>query len=245
MPLDIRIVLINTSHPGNIGSAARAMKTMGLNQLYLVAPLAFPDQKAVELASGAQDVLANAIKVETLDEAISDCTLIAGSSARTRTIPWPVLLPREFAEKIYQADHAQHKVAILFGCEQSGLTNEELQRCNFHVQIPSNPDYSSLNLSAAVQVISYELRMAKLTAPELTATDQIPNNAWDYPPATAQELEGFYQHLKETLIQANFLKPEAPRQLMPRLRRLFNRIELDSMEINILRGMLASFSRPS
>lgn len=233
MSLEIRIVLVNTSHPGNIGAAARAMKTMGLSQLYLVSPLAFPHPKAIEMASGAQDVLDRVVMVENLEDAINDCTLIAGTSTRNRTIPWPILSPRKFAEKIYHPDHASHKIAILFGREQSGLTNEELQKCHFHLQIPSHPDYSSLNLAAAVQVIAYELRVAALAK-----QPQNHDNHWDYPLATHHELEGFYQHLKETLIATEFLKPEAPRQLMTRLRRLFNRAQPDKMEINILRGIL-------
>ncbi|MDX1900549.1 MAG: tRNA (cytosine(32)/uridine(32)-2'-O)-methyltransferase TrmJ [Gammaproteobacteria bacterium] len=238
MSLDVRVILINTSHPGNIGAAARAMKTMGLSQLTLVDPIAFPDPKAVEMASGANDILEKAIVASTLDEAIEDCTLIAGTSARSRTIPWPVVSPREFAEKITSEKYAAHKIAILFGREQSGLTNEELQRCHFHIQIPSHPNYSSLNLAAAVQIIAYEYRIAEL------AQTTTPKIEWDYPPATSKELEGFYQHLSEVLTVARFLKPEAPRQLMTRLRRLFNRTELDSMEINILRGILTALGNP-
>jgi tRNA (cytidine32/uridine32-2'-O)-methyltransferase len=232
---NIRIILVNTSHPGNIGSAARAMKTMGLSSLYLVSPQQFPHQKANELAAGALDVVQNAIVVETLDEAIADCSFIVGTSVRSRTIPWPMLMPREFAEKARE-EAATQKIAILFGREQSGLTNEELHRCHFHVQIPSSPEYGSLNLAAAVQVIAYELRVASLAETSI-AMD------WDYDWATAAQMESFYEHLERVMIEVDFLNPEVPRQLMTRLRRLFSRARLDVMEMNILRGLLASVEK--
>lgn len=230
-----RIVLINTTHPGNIGSAARAMKTMGLSELYLVAPKQYPHPKAKELASNALDVLEKAIVVKSLDEAIADCHCVVGTSARSRTIPWPLLTPRELAEKIAMQDQNIHKTAILFGQEQSGLTNEELHRCHYHIHIPSNPEYSSLNLASAVQVIGYELRVA--------SEKTVPKEEWDYRWATANEMEGFYEHLQQVLIQIDFLKPHVPRQLMTRLRRLFNRAQVDEMEMNILRGILGSVEK--
>jgi len=229
----IRIVLVNTSHPGNIGSTARAMKTMGLTNLYLVAPHQYPHAKAEEMAVGADDVLRNAKVVATLDEAIADCQLVIGASARMRTIPWPMLSPREMAEKVKQ-EAMNSQTAILFGREQSGLTNEELHRCHLHVHIPANPDYSSLNISAAVQVIAYELRVASLAALPSTPDE------WDYRLATADEMEKFFNHLQEVLIEIDFLKANAPRQLMTRLRRLFLRTRPDVMEMNILRGMLSA-----
>ncbi len=228
-----RIVLVNTSHPGNIGSAARAMKTMGLSELYLVAPLEFPHPKALEMASGADDIVNQAIIVETLDEAIHDCSLVIGTSARSRTIPWPLVAPREAAAKIKQ-EAANAQTAIVFGREQSGLSNEELQRCHLHVQIPANPEYSSLNLSAAVQVIAYELRVASLDESSL------PQEEWDYRLATADEMEKFFNHLQEVMIEIDFLKMNAPRKLMTRLRRLFLRTRPDVMEMNILRGLLSA-----
>lgn len=228
----IRIVLMQTSHPGNIGSVARAMKTMGLSRLYLVAPLHFPHDKANEMASGALDLLESAIVVENLDDAIADCSLVIGSSARMRAIPWPLLNPREMAEKI-KKEPVDSEIAILFGREQSGLTNEELQRCHLHIHIPANPEYSSLNIAAAVQVITYELRMMNFNS---TSEEQ----TWDYRLATTDEMEKFFHHLQEVLIQINFLKLHAPRKLMTRLRRLFFRTRLDVMEMNILRGMLTS-----
>lgn len=229
---DIRIVLINTSHPGNIGAAARAMKTMGLSKLYLVNPLDFPNVKANEMASGALDVLGQAVVVNQLDEAIADCGLVVGTSARLRTIPWPMLSPREFAEKTTQEST---ETAILFGREQSGLTNEELYRCHFHIQIPSDANYSSLNIAAAVQVLAYELRVAHLKEHH--------SNESDYPYATALQMQSFYEHLKKVLIDVGFLNPEVPRQLMTRLKRLFNRARPDVMEMNILRGLLGAMDK--
>lgn len=229
MLTSIRIVLVNTSHPGNIGSAARAMKTMGLKELWLVDPHEFPHPKAEELASGALDVLQNATVVKTIEEALHDCHLVVGTSARSRAIPWPMLTPRELAEKAREEQGS--KIAIVFGREQSGLTNEELQQCHFHVEIPANPEYSSLNVANALQVIAYELRVASLTA----STPK-----WDCEIASFEEVERFYEHLERVLIEIDFLKPAAPRQLMARLRRLFNRARLDTMEVNILRGILTA-----
>lgn len=242
---NIRIILINTSHPGNIGSTARAMKTMGLSELYLVAPLQFPHQKAVEMASGAVDILEKAIIVEELDEAIADCGLVVGTSARSRAIPWPMLSPREFAEKADQ-ESIHNKIGVIFGREQSGLTNEELRRCHFHIQIPSNPEYSSLNLAAAVQIIGYELRVASQAKDIKEDSEGLikkEKDEWDYKFVTAKEMESFYTHLEKVLIQIEFLNPQVPRQLMTRLRRLFNRARLDEMEMNILRGILSAVEK--
>lgn len=228
-----RIVLVNTSHPGNIGAVARAMKTMGLHELYLVAPKYFPDGKATEMAAGAQDVLERALVVNTLEEAIADCTLVVGTSARMRSLPWPLLLPREIAERVRQ-EATQSHAAIVFGREQSGLSNEELQRCHLHVHIPANPDYSSLNLAAAVQIMAYELRLASLTHTE------VESEAPDKQLATAEDMEKFFEHLQQVLITIQFLNPEQPRQLMARLRRLFYRARPDTTEMNILRGILTA-----
>lgn len=232
---NIRIILVNTSHPGNIGAAARALKTMGLSELYLVAPEKYPHKKADELASNALDVLGKSVVVNTLNEAIADCHLVVGASARSRAIPWPMLSPRELGEKAI-AESAKFKVAIVFGREDSGLTNEELQCCHYHVHIPSNPEYSSLNLASAVQVIAYELRVASL---QKLQNDQ----AWDYDFANQEAMEGFYNHLEKVLVEIDFLNPKAPRQLVPRLRRLFNRARPDVMEMNILRGVLGAVQK--
>ncbi|OWL89806.1 tRNA (cytosine(32)/uridine(32)-2'-O)-methyltransferase TrmJ [Halopseudomonas aestusnigri] len=239
---NVRVVLVNTSHPGNIGGAARAMKNMGLSELVLVDPERFPDPDAVSRASGADDVLANARIVATLEEAIADCSLVLGTSARDRRIPWPVLDPRESADKVLdqleQLPDAQ--IALVFGREDSGLTTDELQRCQYHVHIPSMPDFSSLNLAAAVQVLAYELRMQGLQregAP--TKMHKVETTAvFNEIPATAGELEQFYQHLEQVLVEIGFHDPQKPRQLMPRLRRLYGRVHLNRMEMNILRGIL-------
>ena len=233
---NIRIVLVNTSHPGNIGGAARAMKNMGLERLYLVEPQDFPSDQAVWRAAGATDVLDNAVVVQSLDEAIAGCGLVVGTSARERRIPWPLLDPRQCGESVWNEAH-QHQVAIVFGREDRGLTNEELHKCNYHVHIPSNPEYSSLNLATAVQVITYEVRMAYLLA---TENNTLPQHQWDFPPADTQALETFYAHMEDTLVQLDFLDKDNPKQTMTRLRRLFNRVRMDQMELNIFRGVLTA-----
>jgi len=226
----IRIVLVQTSHPGNIGAAARAMKNMGLNRLVLVDPLRFPDQEATWRAAAAADVLEGALRCDTLAEAIADCSFVVGTSARSRRIPWPCEPPRTCAARIAEASLAG-EVAVVFGREDSGLNNEELQRCNLHLHIPSDDAYTSLNLAMAVQIVCYELRLLMLQ-PEAFEP------RWDAPPATQADLERLYVHLEETLIALEFLDPAAPRQLMARLRRLYSRSQLDAMELNILRGIL-------
>lgn len=234
MNLDnIRIVLVNTSHPGNIGGVARAMKNMGLTRLYLVEPRQFPDEQAEWRAASAADVLDSAVVTASLDEAIADCQFVVGTSARGRRIPWPLLDPRQCAERMAIAS-AGEQVAVLFGREDRGLTNDELKVCNLHLNIPTSSDYSSLNLAMAVQVVCYELRML-LDAPALPASEDA---EWDTPFATRENMERFYAHLEETLVDVEFLDPAAPRQLMARLRRLYSRVRLDEMELNILRGIL-------
>lgn len=231
----IRIVLVATSHPGNIGSTARAMKTMGLSSLYLVTPKAFPDYKANEMAAGADDVLAGAVVTQSLDEALAGCQLILATSARPRGLSLPGLLPVSSAELVsQQPDNTQ--IAIVFGREHSGLTNEELLKCHYHINIPSNPEYSSLNLAQAVQIVAYEMRM-KLLAPQA----EVSLRQDDY--ATADEIEQFYDHLKEVFIEIQFLKESNPRRLMQRVRRLFNRVNLEKMEVSILRGMLSQVQK--
>lgn len=236
---NIKIVLVNSAHPGNIGGAARAMKNMGLTELCLVQPREYPAPRAVWRAAGAADLLAKAVVVNSVDEAIADCALVIGTSARERRIPWPLINPRQCGERIWrEAQH--HKVALLFGREDRGLTNDELQKCNYHVHIPSNPDYSSLNLAAAVQVLSYEIRMAGLADSE----GQLPDlGHWDQPAATAEDLENFHSHLAETMADLEFYDPENPKQLLTRMRRLFNRQRMDQMEVSILRGLLSAVQR--
>ena len=233
----VSVVLVETSHPGNIGAAARAMKNMGLSQLYLVDPKDFPSEEAEWRASNAKDVLATARVVNNLDEAIADCGLVVGTSARERRIPWPLLTPRECSERA-MVEIRQHPVAIIFGREDRGLTNEELHKCNYHVHIPTNPEYNSLNLAAAVQVLTYELRMACLV--QQNDNQAIHFDDWDMPPANNEALENYYEHLQQTLERLNFLQADNPRQTMTRLRRLFNRVRLDEMELAILRGILTA-----
>jgi tRNA (cytidine32/uridine32-2'-O)-methyltransferase len=235
----IRIVLVNTAHPGNIGGAARAMKNMGLSELYLVQPREYPAPRAVWRAAGARDVLANAKIVDSVDQAIAGCGLVVGTSARERRIPWPLINPRECGVRIWQ-EADSHDIALLFGREDRGLTNEELHKCHYHVHIPSNPDYSSLNLATAVQVLSYEIRMASLA----DAEGNLPSlQEWDQPPVTADDLEYFHEHLAQTMADLDFYDPDNPKQLLTRMRRLFNRVRMDEMEVSILRGLLSSVQR--
>ena len=230
----VRVVLVNTSHPGNIGGVARAMKNMGQRELVLVAPRSFPDEQAVWRAAGAADILESAQVVETLAEAVADCHFIVGTSARGRRIPWPTLDPRACAGQVLERRSKGQRVALVFGREDRGLTNEELQICNLHLHIPSHEDYTSLNLAMAVQVVCYELRMLALDG-SLSSDAQ---SEWDAPFATADNVERYLEHLEQTLIEIGFLDPVAPRQLMTRLRRLYGRMNMDEMELNILRGIL-------
>lgn len=232
----IRMVMVNTSHPGNIGAAARALKNMGLSRLVLVDPLGYPSDHALARAANARDVMDKIQVVDTLDAAVADCTLVIGTSARGRRIPWPLLTPRECGDRVW-AESAQHEVAVVFGREDRGLTNEELQKCHFHVHIPSNPDYSSLNVAAALQVIAYEIRMTALQAEKGAP---VHFDDWDMPPARHEDVEMYFTHLEETLTKLGFLMADNPRQTLTRLRRLYNRVRLDQMELGILRGVLTS-----
>lgn len=232
--MEIRIVLVGTTHPGNIGAVARAMKNMGLTDLALVGPRYFPHEDATARASGAEELLDRATVVATLEEAIADCVFVAGASARSRAIDWPSLAPRECAARLL-AESAGGKVAVVFGPEKSGLTNDHLDRCQVLLTIPTNPDFSSLNLAMAVQVMAYELLVARLDPP---AVDEP-----EIPPATAEEMEHFYAHLENVLTDTGFLDPDNPRTLMRRLRRLFIKAAPDQNEVNILRGVLTSVDR--
>lgn len=233
MKANIRIVLVNTSHPGNIGAVARAMKNMCLERLYLVEPNEFPSAEATSRASGADDLLARAEVCSTLEEALAGCHFVVGTSARSRSITWPVMAPRECAARLVE-EGAAGDVALLFGREDSGLTNEELERCHYLVHIPTNPDFSSLNLGAAVQVLAYELMLAESVAKPLADEDD------GRELATADEMESFFQHLEQTMVELEFLDRNHPRKLMRRLRRLFNRARPDQTEVNILRGILSA-----
>lgn len=258
----VRIVLVNTSDCRNIGSAARAMKTMGLSQLILVDPIEMPNGQAQALAAGATDVLANAKVVSTLSEAINDCGLVVGTSARSRTLPWPMLEPRSCGEKMV-AEASEYPVAIVFGRESSGLTNDELQLCHFHVQIPANPDYSSLNLAMAVQTLSYEVRTSYLLSLDDNKQEYSTGNGTyigkkgigntvskttseddELYPVT-EETERFYQHFENALKATAFIGDKHPGLVMTKLRRLFNRARPDVKEIKMMRGILASIERAS
>lgn len=234
MPREIRIVLVEASHPGNIGAAARAMKTMCLDKLVLVAPGAFPHPDATARAAGAGDVLQHAEVVTDLDMALAGCARVAGTSARRRGLGPVSLPPREAIAELMSVAPDQD-VAVVFGRERTGLTNEELDRCHLRLAIPANPDYASLNLAAAVQVVAYEFMLARAVAPQsVTVT---------VPLATTDELESFYAHLESAALASGFLDPANPRHLMRRLRHLFGRAQPDQNEINILRGLLKALQR--
>lgn len=233
----VRIVLVGTQHPGNIGSAARAMKTMGLTRLVLVAPEKAPNAESDALAAGADDVLAEARTVDGLAEALAGCHLVLGCTARSRRVALPELTPREAAVRV-AAGSGEGDVAVVFGRERTGLTNDELHLCHAAVHIPANPGYSSLNLAAAVQVVAYEVRMALLDA-ALTPGPADPRD----PPASHEQLEGLYAQLAETLDAIDFHKGRAPESAMRKLRRIFNRAALDERDVRLLRGVLADAQR--
>lgn len=236
----IRIVLVEPSHPGNIGAAARAMKTMGLGRLYLVSPEQYPHAEATARASGADDVLAKAVVCDDLDIALNGTTLVFGTSARARNLEWPTIPPRAAAEAVIREPAGE--VALLFGRERSGLTNEELERCHYRVHIPANPNYSSLNLASAVQILCYELALAAdhdADAPPIRETTGEVGESF----ADQIDVERFYVHLEQALVEIDFLDPENPRQLMRRLKRLFNRTRLLHTEVNLLRGILTAAQR--
>ncbi len=233
----IRIVLVEPTHPGNIGSVARAMKNMGLSRLELVAPRGFPGPEATARAANATDILDAARVHRDLEPALEGATLIVGTSARTRRIPWPLVDPRACAEQsmaeLQAAEDAQ--VALLFGRESRGLTNEELHRCHVHLHIPTAGEYASLNLAMAVQVVCYEMLLA-------TGDGDIPP-AEETDVAPAEDFERFFEHLQQALVDIGFFDPTNPRQMMTRLRRMFTRIRPDRMEIGMLRGILTDMQR--
>ncbi|MFC3717333.1 RNA methyltransferase [Luteimonas soli] len=240
----IRVVLVGTQHPGNIGSAARALKTMGLDRLVLVAPQRFPHADAIAMAAGADDVLESALRVQTLAEAVADCRLVLGCTARSRRVPLEELSPRAAAARTRAAALAGTEVALVFGRERTGLENDELQLCHAAVHIPANPGYSSLNLAAAVQVLAYELRVALLdedaTAPAPGGHGQA--GQVDLPASHAQ-MEGLFSQLAQALDDIDFHKGRAPDSAMRKLRRLFLRSGLDEREVRLLRGILADAQR--
>lgn len=227
----IRIVLVETSHPGNIGAAARAMKTMGVTRLALVNPRCEIGEEARARASGAGDVIANASMHQTLDEAVANCSLVIGASARLRSLPWPTAYPRDCVARIAELD-SNAAVAVVFGPERSGLGNRDLERCDLLMHIPTDPAFSSLNLAAAVQLFCYELRLNRVPPVEPTISkDRL---------ASADERARLYAHLESMLVAVEFLDPGNPRQVMRRIKRLCNRSALEAIEVNILRGILTA-----
>lgn len=239
----IRIVMVNTTLPANIGAAARAMKTMGLVQLVLVAPKTFPSADASALAAGAGDLLDRAQVVDSLEAAIADCHLVFGTSARSRTLPWPLLDVRAATALAQQSAGQGQQIAIVFGREDRGLTNEELALCHYHLSIPTNPVYGVLNVAAAIQIVCYELRMHALQSAHSTthaSSNSMPivtQVQWDEPLVDQTAMQQFYQHLERMLTEIDFLDPDNPRLLPLRLKRLFSRIRLDQTEYNLLRGV--------
>lgn len=237
------IVMVHTSHPGNIGAAARAMKTMGISDLRLIQPKDFNSPQTKAMASGADGILASAKIVNTLSEALADCQIVIGTSARSeRSLAWPQLSARECGEFVAPRLSGQ-KVALVFGRERSGLTNEELAQCQYLTHIPMAVDYYSLNIAAAIQLYCYECAMA---VSSLSTSVEVPSTQGDEldlkePLATGAQLDGFYTHLEQALTEVRYLDPDNPRLLMRRLRRLFGRINVTQSELNILRGMLSAF----
>jgi TrmH family RNA methyltransferase len=228
----IKIVLVETTHPGNIGAVARAMKNMNMTKLRLVAPKIFPNAEATSRACGADDILAQAHIFQSLQEAVADCQLVIGASARSRTISWPEISPRDCAEQVV-INEPDKKVAIVFGRENSGLKNHELDLCHYLLRIPCNSAYSSLNIAAAVQVVCYELFVAAGMQKAVAIGDKDKN-----PKATALQMDSFYTHLYQALTDIGFMHPDKSNSIMRRLRRIYNRIQLDTKELDILRGIL-------
>lgn len=258
--------MVGTTHPGNIGAAARAIKTMGFTQLDLVSPRHFPHPDAVAMASGAEDLFAQTRLYETLSEAIADCGLVIGLTSRSRRLASEILSIREAGVRVVE-ESARHPVALLFGCEHSGLSNDELNRCHYHLHIPTQPNFASLNVAAAIQLIAYELRMAQM---ESLANQPVPSSPSGSPEsvftvsdsakaqdttqgatqatvqtASQEEVDRLLQHLERSLLRTGFLDAGNPRRLIYRLRRFFQRARPDQNEVNIWRGILTSFEKES
>lgn len=236
MNSNIRIVLVNPSHPGNIGAVARAMKTMELRHLYLVKPKCFPNVDATARAAGADDILENAVITDSLAEALKGSSVVFGTSVRNRALSLPKLQAKDAAQIIVK-EAQTHTVTIVFGRENNGLSNDELEQCNYHLYIPTNPEFNSLNLAAAVQLIAYEVKMVRqpnpinIEAATTTETQEL---------AGAEEMQSFYQHLQQVLTAIKFLDLKNPRKVLSRLKLLFNRARVQKSEINILRGILTA-----
>ena len=238
----IKIILCNTTHPGNIGAVARAMKTMGLGRLLLVSPREFPCAAATARAAGADDILADCLVYPSLAEAIADTRLVAATTARTRSIRWPEETPDSAAKILVEKARQRQDVAIVFGREQSGLSNEQLDLCNFMIRIPANPDFSSLNIAAAAQIVCYELHRC-LGGTDTRGVEGGVEEKAARQTVVSDNLERFYRHLEETLIQIQYLDPDNPGKIMRRLRRVFNRTEMDEEEYHILMGILTAVKR--
>ena len=231
----IKVVLVGTTHPGNIGATARAMKNMGIVNMALVEPKEFPSDIATYRSKAAKDVLENAEVFDTLKVAISDCELVIGTSARERKVPWPILNPKDASQEVSRGS-LNNKVAVVFGREDRGLTNEELGLCNLHVHIPTDPEYSSLNLSQAVQIMVYEIRSAILE-------DEGNDGNWDVEFADNDQTERLISHMDELMQEVDFYEIDNPRKLLLRVRRFFKRSRLDVMEVNIFRGLFAAIQK--
>ena len=231
----INIVLVETSHPGNIGSVARAMKTMGLSRLSLVNPKDFPSGDANALSGNARDVLDAAIIYPNLDAAIKESTFVYATSARNRSINWPTVNPEEAADKILNQVAGNKEISIIFGREDRGLTNEELQLANFHLEIPANPDYPVLNIAMSVQIVTYELFKNRNTSQD---------REWrDYPEINSEHLQRLIDHFVETSVDLEMIDPKNPSQIIARIKRMFSRLQPDSMEGNYLRGFLTAVNK--
>ncbi|MCU7798939.1 MAG: tRNA (cytosine(32)/uridine(32)-2'-O)-methyltransferase TrmJ [gamma proteobacterium symbiont of Lucinoma myriamae] len=240
MSLDnIRVVMINTSHPGNIGAAARVMKNMGLSRLYLVNPKQFPNYEATAMASGADDLLTKATVCSSFEEALAGCHLVLGTTARERKLQHDFIDGRE-AGALSIKEAQEREVALVFGRERTGLTNEEVGLCHKLINIPTNPDYQSLNVASAVQIVTYEVMMSLYAQNDSTTKEnnQEVSQEESIEYASSDNMERFYQHLQETLVDIDFLRLQQSPQLMPKLRNIYNRIRIKQEELNILRGIL-------
>lgn len=238
----IRIVLVGTQHPGNLGSAARAMRTMGLTRMVLVAPEKLPNLDTTAMAAGAEVLVLDAPVFATLEEAVADCRLVMGCTARSRRIALEELLPREAASRAVESAATAGEVALVFGRERTGLDNHELQLCHCAVHIPADPEFSSLNLAAAVQVLVYEIRMALLSATDAPAQPSVQADA-EEPPASHAELEGFFTQMSDTLNAIDFHKGRTPESAERKLRRIFLRAGMNAREVRLMRGVLADAQR--
>jgi|TARA_B110000438_G_scaffold297325_1_gene343535 tRNA (cytidine32/uridine32-2'-O)-methyltransferase len=235
----IKFVLVGTTHPGNIGASARAIKNMGFNKLSLVDPKDYPNNDALYRAKAAKDVLENSEVHDHLSKATKNCQLIIGTSARNRKVPWPVVSPKQAGREVANyLNSGSKEIAIVFGREDRGLTNEELGMCNLHVHIPTDEDYSSLNLSQAVQILSYELRLAMLSEEEVDA-----KNEWDVELANSDQTERLINHMDELMQEVEFYDTQNPRKLLTRVRRFFKRSQIDVMEANIFRGLFSAIQK--